>query len=150
MNEMQISHMAVEIINNKSIVFENTIQKCHEDGIRVTCNSEQMSACPLIQKNYIEASTQNGIVCRGPRCWPDIKANVIESNRKAGIKLVDFARAHIGGQSLEDNARETANKDGEEFNGEVNMENFQAHTKLYAELFEEGLGDDPDGENILL
>lgn len=48
MNEMQINHVAIELINNKSIVFENTIQKSHDDGIKIVCNNEMYSACPLI------------------------------------------------------------------------------------------------------
>ena len=96
------------------------------------------SACPFIQKNYIEASTHNGIVCEGQKCWPDIKANIIESNRKAGIKLVDYARAHIGGQSIEDLDRERTLND-----------EFKGHAKLYEEMFDDGLtGEEPeDGNN---
>jgi len=64
---MQINDTAIEIINNNSIVFENTIQKSHNDGIKVICQPQRESekAYPLIQNNYIEASTHNGIVCEG-------------------------------------------------------------------------------------
>jgi hypothetical protein len=102
LNEMQINDIGIVLLNNKSIVFENTIQKSHEDGIKIICNSRHHPACPLIQQNYIEASTHNGIVCEGFKTYPDILANIIEANRKAGIRLVDNAQAHIGGHSLKD------------------------------------------------
>jgi len=35
----------------------------------------------------------------GEFCEPDIRGNIIESNRKAGIKLTDGAISHIGGTS---------------------------------------------------
>ena len=38
----------------------------------------------------------------GEFCEPDIRGNIIESNRKAGIKITEFAVAHIGGTSKED------------------------------------------------
>jgi len=104
LNEMQINDTAMTLINNSSMVFENTIQKSHKDGIVCICNSSVSShTCkPLIQKNYIEASTHNGIVCEGEGCKPNILANIIETNRKAGIKLMDNACAHIGGHNLDD------------------------------------------------
>jgi len=37
LNEMQINNVAIEIINNGSVIFENTIQKSHIDGIYVKC-----------------------------------------------------------------------------------------------------------------
>jgi hypothetical protein len=44
----------------------------------------------------------NGILCYGELCEPEIRGNIIESNRKAGIKLTDKAVALIGGTSKED------------------------------------------------
>ena len=38
----------------------------------------------------------------GQYCEPDIRGNIIESNRKAGIKLTDDAIAHIGGTTKEE------------------------------------------------
>lgn len=38
----------------------------------------------------------------GESCEPDIRGNIIESNRKAGIKLTENAVAHIGGTSKDD------------------------------------------------
>ena len=64
----------------------------------MVCNSAVEPATPLIQRNYIESCTKNGIICEGFSCYPMIKANIIDSNRKCGIKLADSARAHIGGE----------------------------------------------------
>ena len=123
MNEMQINVLAIEILNNRSIIFENTIQKCHDDGIKVIGNSDTHTAAPIIQKNYIEASTHNGIVVEGFSSCPMIRANIIEANRKSGIKLVEYARAHIGGQSLED-LNVTRNLD------------FKVYANIYLKLFQ--------------
>ena len=129
MNEMQINGVGIEILNNKSIVFENTIQKCHDDGIAVRGTSESHLAQPTIQKNYIEASTHNGIVCEGFSSCPLIKANIIEANRKSGIKMIDSARAHIGGHTLSDREDKRSHLD------------FKAHASLYAQLFEDIVAD---------
>jgi len=99
MNEMQINDVALQIINNHSYIFENIIQKSIDNGIEIKCIDRGVpSQCsPLIQKNYIEASTHYGIVVEGFASAPNIKGNIIEANRKAGIKLTDNSRAHIGG-----------------------------------------------------
>ena len=70
MNEMQINDCAIEIINNDSIIFENTVQKSTDNGILILCDNPNTPCQPTIQKNYIEASTHNGIVCQGIKCWP--------------------------------------------------------------------------------
>mmetsp|Transcript_21873 Transcript_21873/g.33911 ORF Transcript_21873/g.33911 Transcript_21873/m.33911 type:complete len:120 (+) Transcript_21873:1259-1618(+) len=79
-------------------------------------------------KNYIEASTHNGIVCEGSKCWPDIKANILEANRKAGIRLMDMARAHIGGEGFDD------------INKKMTYLDCKSHMALYNEMFEDSLG----------
>jgi len=65
-------------------------------------------------KNYIESSTHNGIVCEGQKCWPDIRANVIEANRKAGIRLTENSRAHIGGDTFDDIVLKRSHADSKE------------------------------------
>ncbi len=57
---------------------------------------------PHIWKNRVTASGQNGIFAHGEQCEPDIRGNVIDSNRKAGIKFCEMACGHIGGTSKED------------------------------------------------
>ena len=98
LNEMQINNKAVELINNKAIVYGNKIQKCHRDAITILCDSDIHMCCPLIQRNYVEASVLCGIVVEGWKSYPVIKANVLDSNRKIGIRLGNKARAHIGGE----------------------------------------------------
>ena len=132
---MQINDLGIQLINNKSIVFENTIQKCHEDGIRVTNTHDKHPCCPLIMKNYIESSTHNGIVCEGHKSWPDIRANVIEANRKAGIRLTDNSRAHIGGESFDDLVKKRSHLDSKE------------HAELYQKMFEDSLGGGNPGDS---
>ena len=73
--------------------------------MRIKCTSigdDNLQACPLIQNNYIEASTHNGILCSGLNCRPLVRANIIQHNRKAGIKLQNKASADIGGHGLDD------------------------------------------------
>lgn len=40
LNEMQINEIGILILNNDSIVFENTIQQSHSDGIKIKCDKE--------------------------------------------------------------------------------------------------------------
>ena len=138
LNEFQISSRGIDIFNNKSILFGNRIQKSHEHGISVVCNSpvELYKATPLIQKNYIESCTKNGIICEGFSCYPIIKANIIDSNRKCGIKLSDSARAHIGGDDtigqLAQRVDESLAKNADDFLKEAEQ--------LYQSFFEDCLG----------
>lgn len=51
LNEMQINELPIELINNNSYVFENTLQKSHDQGIRIKCTSngeDNIQACPII------------------------------------------------------------------------------------------------------
>ena len=59
-----------------------------------------------------------------------IKANIIEANRKSGIKLVEYARAHIGGLTLED------------LNVNRNHLDFKAYANVYAHLFQNTGGEE--------
>ena len=63
---------------------------------------------------------------------PMIKANIIEANRKSGIKLVEYARAHIGGQTLDDL---NVNKDNK------NHLDFKGFANTYAHLFQNTVDD---------
>ena len=57
---------------------------------------------PYIWKNRITQSGFNGILCTGESCQSDIRGNVIDTSRKAGIKICELATAHIGGTTKED------------------------------------------------
>ena len=129
MNEMQINDIALQLINNNSYIFENIIQKSIDNGIEIKCLGANSQCSPLIQKNYIEASTHYGIVVEGFGSSPNIKGNIIEANRKAGVKLTDNSKAHIGGEGLDDLDSEIQN-----------LANKKDHLKVsqeYARLFED-------------
>ena len=57
---------------------------------------------PLIWRNRVEQCSYDGILVYGMHCEPDIRGNVIANCRRAGIKLMNNAIAHIGGTSKED------------------------------------------------
>ena len=99
---MSINDVGIEVTNNRSKIFENFIEKSHENGIIVLGNDKNTRCMPNIWKNKIYSCGCNGIVCLGESCEPDIRGNIIESNRKAGIKLADMAIAHIGGTTKEE------------------------------------------------
>lgn len=99
---MSINDCGIELLNNKSRLIENLIEKSHENGIKVLCDANTSRCAPLIWKNRIMQSGLNGIFCMGESCEPDIRGNVIDQNRKAGIKLCEQATAHIGGTSKDD------------------------------------------------
>lgn len=99
---MSINDEGIELHNNKSQLFENLIEKSHQNGILCTSEGDQAGCLPNIWKNRITQSGINGIYCTGSGCKPDIRGNVIDQNRKSGIKLCEDASAHIGGSSKED------------------------------------------------
>lgn len=53
-------------------------------------------------RNKIEQCAFDGILIDGKHCEPDIKGNIIANNRKAGIKIQNYAIAYIGGSSKDD------------------------------------------------
>lgn len=77
----------------------NNVEKSHEHGIKVVGYDKNTRSTPMIWKNRIFSCGSNGILCLGEFCEPDIRGNIIESNRKAGIKLSENAMAQIGGTS---------------------------------------------------
>jgi hypothetical protein len=99
---MNINDVGIEILNNRSKLIGNKIEKSHENGIKVVGDDKNTRATPTIWKNTIITCGYNGILCMGEFCEPDIRGNRIESNRKAGIKLTDLSTAHIGGTTKED------------------------------------------------
>lgn len=99
---MSINDLGIEILNNKSKLIENIIEKSHENGIKVVGDDRNTRCVPTIWKNRIFSCGYNGILCSGDSCAPDIRGNIIDSNRKAGIKLTDNSTAHIGGTTKDD------------------------------------------------
>jgi hypothetical protein len=90
---MTINDIGVEVLNNKSRIIDNTIEKSHEDGIKIIGYDKNTRSTPYIWKNKIFSCGWVGILCLGEFCEPDIRGNIIESNRKSGIKLSEFACA---------------------------------------------------------
>lgn len=64
-NEMQINDIGIEILNNKSKVIENIIEKSHEIGIKIVGDSNCTRSMPSIWKNRIFSCGQHGIRCCG-------------------------------------------------------------------------------------
>jgi len=92
-NELIINDCGIEILNNKSRVIDNSIEKSHEDGIKIVGYDKNTRSTPYIWKNRIFSCGYNGVLCLGEFCEPDVRGNIIESNRKAGIKLTEFSCA---------------------------------------------------------
>ena len=101
-NELSLNDCGIEIQNNKSHVIENLIEKSHENGVKITGDNKDTRCMPHIWKNRISSCGANGIYAMGEQCEPDVRGNVIDSNRKAGIKLCEMACGHIGGTTKED------------------------------------------------
>lgn len=101
-NELNINDVGIEVVNNASKLVDNTIEKSHENGIQIKGDNPDTRSKPLLYKNRIISCGFNGIICTGFQCEPDIRGNLIQSNRKAGIKLNEGAKANIGGTCKED------------------------------------------------
>lgn len=99
---MSLNDVGIEILNNKSYLIENNIDKSHENGIKIMGDHKDTRCMPHVWKNSITGSGQNGIFAIGEQCEPDIRGNLILNNRKAGIKFCEMACGHIGGTSKED------------------------------------------------
>lgn len=96
-NEININDVGIEVVNNASKLVDNSIEKSHENGIKIVGHNPDTRSKPLIYRNKILSCGFNGIICTGYQCEPDIRGNIIQSNRKAGIKLNENAKANIGG-----------------------------------------------------
>lgn len=99
---MNINDTGIEVLNNKSKIIENIIEKSFENGIKVVGNDKHTRSMPIIWKNRVFSCGYNGIMCSSEFCEPDIRGNIVDSNIKAGIKLTDNSVAHIGGTARED------------------------------------------------
>lgn len=76
-NEFMLNDCAIEILNNKSLIVDNTIEKAHENGIKILGNDKSTRATPIIWRNRIKSCGHNGIVSIGEQCKPDIRGNII-------------------------------------------------------------------------
>lgn len=101
-NEIQICGIGIEVQNNKSKIFDNSISKSHEYGMQLYGDDNTTRCMPLVWRNRVEQCAYDGIIVFGEQCEPDIRGNIIANNRRAGIKLMKNAVAHIGGTSRDD------------------------------------------------
>jgi len=101
-NEMAYNEGGIEILNNKSRVIDNIIEKAHDNGILIMGDNTATMCTPMVWRNKIRACGGNGIEINGEQCEPDIRGNIIVMCRKSGIKLRNNSVAHIGGSSKVD------------------------------------------------
>lgn len=101
-NEMQINDAGIELTDNSSLVIQNKIQKCHTEGIIIKSTDRRIRTQPLLYQNFVEASTQNGLLCQGSKCRAVLKGNIIRSNLKSGVKLAGFSSVQMGGKTKDD------------------------------------------------
>jgi hypothetical protein len=57
--------VGIELYNNKSKVYDNRIEKSHENGIKVVGDNGNTSCTPKIWENKIFSCGFNGILCMG-------------------------------------------------------------------------------------
>ena len=94
-NNLYLDSIGIVIINSKTTINENKIKKSHQDGIQVRCINQGNVCCPIIKNNEIFESNSNGIYVEGDNANPKIINNIIENNKKWGIKLTGGAQIDI-------------------------------------------------------
>jgi hypothetical protein len=99
---LTLNECGISIQNNSSFIIDNKIEKQHQNGIEMIGNDNSTRCCPIVWRNHINICGFNGILCSGKQCEPDIRGNILQRNRKAGIKLTDLAIAQIGGTAKVD------------------------------------------------
>jgi len=76
-NQMSLNQQGIRIMNNKSRVIDNIVDKSHEDGIVVIGDDKSTKCTPFLWRNKIRACGANGIFVSGEQCDPDIRGNII-------------------------------------------------------------------------
>ena len=92
-NDIKYNEIGIEILNSCPRIFNNHINYNFGSGIQARST---LSSCePKIEENTI-LENENGILCTGDLCVPDIMQNtLIANNRKAGIRLEEDSHANI-------------------------------------------------------
>lgn len=100
-NEIKYNEVGIEIINSSPKLARNSIKYNFGDGISLRSS---LAACmPKIEENSI-LENENGLICTGDLCNPDIISNTfIGNNRKAGIRLEEDAHAKIMHNEIAEN-----------------------------------------------
>ena len=99
---MNLNESGIEVYNNQSTIIDNIIERSHENGIKITGTDKSQMCTAVVWKNRIISCGFNGILIQGDQCKPDVRGNIIQQNRRAGIKLTELAVAHIGGTTKAD------------------------------------------------
>lgn len=101
-NEINLCESGIEILDNSSFVLDNEITKSHKNGITISGENPSTQCTPMIWRNVISSCGQYGLITTGVQSEPDIRGNIIQANRKAGIKIMNQAKAQIGGTTKQD------------------------------------------------
>lgn len=88
---------SIHILNNKSLVINNEIEKAHGIGIICECNSHEAKCVPKVQNNKVSNCKSHGIHVKGKGCHATLSGNSIKSNKECGIKITDKSKVDIIG-----------------------------------------------------
>jgi hypothetical protein len=64
-NEAQICTVGIEIQDNKSKVFDNSVTKSNEYGIQIVGTDNRTRCMPLIWRNRVEQCALDGVIVFG-------------------------------------------------------------------------------------
>lgn len=81
-NTLKSNTFGIIVIDSKSKLFQNKIEKCHENGIEVICSGNGKICNPDIEENEVVGSKFHGILVRGDSSHPKIIGNKVENNKK--------------------------------------------------------------------
>lgn len=98
-NILHDNNDGIELLNNKSKILANEIEKSHGHGILIISEHKDGKLNSLVKGNTISNCKFNGIQIQGEGLRPSIRNNTIKHNRKCGIKVMDKARADIIGRN---------------------------------------------------
>lgn len=98
-NTICLNKNGVEVISADPFIYDNVIEKNHENGIMVK-SLECLISAPKIKKNDILSNVKNGILCEEQANSSKLTGNKIRFNKMAGIKVSKSARVIITGNEV--------------------------------------------------
>ena len=100
--EIQHNDRGIDVENADPFIFLNIISGNREEGVLFRCDDDYRCDGKMLSNDLYE--NENGVVCTGQNCFPIIKGSgQICNNKKAGIKVMDFAYATILKNEIYDN-----------------------------------------------
>ena len=99
-NKLHDNNDSIHILNNKSVVMNNDIDKSHGIGIKIECSYKEAKWNAKMQGNSINNCKLHGIQVSGKGAHGTISSNTIKNNRKWGIKIIERARVEINSGNL--------------------------------------------------